>query len=190
MARPREFDIDTAVEDAMNVFWERGYLGTSIPDLLAGMGITRGSLYKAFGSKKALFLHALALYDRRHVQPAIALLRQYDGNGTDRIRRVFESVAGVIGRGDRRGCLLCNTAAGPAFDDADITSVINRMIDGMTDAFRAALSDHPSGMAAPADGDAFARQLTLIYVGMRVLTRSGSDVDWLTSGALQSLDMA
>ena len=47
MARPREFEIDDALQDAMAVFWRKGYDGASLPDLLDGMGIARGSLYKA-----------------------------------------------------------------------------------------------------------------------------------------------
>jgi TetR/AcrR family transcriptional repressor of nem operon len=48
MARPREFDIDEALERAMNVFWSKGYEGASLQDLLDAMNIARGSLYKAF----------------------------------------------------------------------------------------------------------------------------------------------
>ena len=44
MARPREFEIEDALQDAMNVFWEKGYDGASMPDLLTGMGIARGEL--------------------------------------------------------------------------------------------------------------------------------------------------
>ena len=71
MARPREFDLDHALESAMLVFWEHGFEGASLPDLLDGMGITRGSLYKAFEDKKALFLKAMELYENKHVLRAL-----------------------------------------------------------------------------------------------------------------------
>ena len=54
MARPREFDTDVALSGAMDVFWEHGYEGASLPDLLIGMHLTRGSLYKAFNGEKTL----------------------------------------------------------------------------------------------------------------------------------------
>src|SRR5271170_1004733 len=57
--RPREFDIDEAVESAILVFRLRGYHGTSVQDLTEGTGLARGSLYKAFHDKRTLFLAAL-----------------------------------------------------------------------------------------------------------------------------------
>ncbi|MEV5478833.1 TetR/AcrR family transcriptional regulator [Streptomyces sp. NPDC059687] len=62
MGRPREFDIDEALERAMQVFWERGYEGVSLTDLTKAMGITKPSLYAAFGDKKELFRKALERY--------------------------------------------------------------------------------------------------------------------------------
>ena len=61
MARPREFDSDQAMQDAMDAFWERGYNATSVNDLLSEMKLNRGSLYGAFGDKKQLFLAAQLL---------------------------------------------------------------------------------------------------------------------------------
>ena len=63
MARPREFDIDTALARALDVFWEKGYGDASLPDLLEGMKLTRGSLYKAFADKETLYLRVLERYD-------------------------------------------------------------------------------------------------------------------------------
>ncbi len=60
--RPRSFDIDEALERAMLVFWERGYDGATLCDLTDAMGITRTSMYAAFGNKEELFLKALQRY--------------------------------------------------------------------------------------------------------------------------------
>ena len=62
--RPRSFDRDLALRQAMIVFWERGYEGASMEALTAAMGINRPSLYAAFGDKEALFREAVALYER------------------------------------------------------------------------------------------------------------------------------
>jgi AcrR family transcriptional regulator len=60
--RPRAFDTEEALDCAMRVFWQNGYLGTSLSDLTDAMGINRPSLYAAFGNKQALFRKALNHY--------------------------------------------------------------------------------------------------------------------------------
>ncbi|MFD4539131.1 TetR/AcrR family transcriptional regulator [Streptomyces bauhiniae] len=60
--RPRGFDVDEALDSAMRVFWQNGYEGASLPDLTDAMGISRTSMYAAFGNKEDLFRKALARY--------------------------------------------------------------------------------------------------------------------------------
>ncbi len=62
--RPREFCVDEALASALRVFWTKGYEGASLTDLTEAMGITRPSLYAAFGNKESLFRKALDLYER------------------------------------------------------------------------------------------------------------------------------
>ncbi|MGM1018533.1 MAG: TetR/AcrR family transcriptional regulator [Actinomycetota bacterium] len=63
VGRPREFDVDVALEQAMQVFWERGYEGASLTELTGAMGITKTSMYAAFGNKEQLFRKALQRYN-------------------------------------------------------------------------------------------------------------------------------
>jgi AcrR family transcriptional regulator len=62
LGRPREFDTDTALDLALHVFWRKGYEGASMADLTEAMGITKPSLYAAFGNKEDLFRKALDRY--------------------------------------------------------------------------------------------------------------------------------
>jgi AcrR family transcriptional regulator len=64
VGRPREFDVEEALASALKVFWRKGYDGASLTDLTEAMGVTRPSLYCAFGNKEALFKKALDLYER------------------------------------------------------------------------------------------------------------------------------
>src|SRR5947207_4281178 len=62
MGRPREFDLEKALDVALHVFWRRGYEGASMTDLTEAMGITKPSLYAAFGNKEELFRKTLDRY--------------------------------------------------------------------------------------------------------------------------------
>src|SRR5213082_3312703 len=74
--RPREFDIDEALAAALRVFWSKGYEGASLTDLTEAMGITRPSLYAAFGNKESLFRKALDLYEREKLAYMDEALKQ------------------------------------------------------------------------------------------------------------------
>ena len=78
MARPREFEMDEALEGAMQIFWRQGYGATNLPDLLKAMGLTRGSFYKAFGDKRSVYLEALKRYDENNISAAVQLLGDAD----------------------------------------------------------------------------------------------------------------
>lgn len=64
LGRPREFDADAALEQALVVFWQQGYEGASLTDLTAAMGISRKSMYAAFGNKEELFHRVLRRYEQ------------------------------------------------------------------------------------------------------------------------------
>lgn len=75
MARPREFDTETALRKAIVVFWERGFDGASLTELADAMGIVRPSLQAAFGSKEGLYIQALDLYARDAMGFVVEALR-------------------------------------------------------------------------------------------------------------------
>lgn len=178
MARPREFDTDTALNDAMNVFWQHGYDAASLPVLLQGMGLTRGSLYKAFVDKKSLFLKVLDRYETEAVNPAVTLLTTGPGEGASRIAALFQSVLETAERGDHRGCMLCSAAAGPAAVDADISEVVHRQLHKMNEAFYIALTQSEPRLGRDEQGRRNLAGLLLSqYVGLRVLIRSNAPVE-------------
>lgn len=184
MARPREFDPDTVLGDAMNVFWQHGYDAASLPALLKGMGMTRGSLYKAFVDKKSLFLRVLDRYENEAVQPAVELLTTGSADGLDRIETLFGSILAAAQSGDRRGCLLCSAAASPAAFDEEISTLVHLKLQKMQVAFAVAVSDAGplSTMSVDERQDAAAMLLTH-YVGMRIMIRSNASMKTVTSNA-------
>jgi TetR/AcrR family transcriptional repressor of nem operon len=130
MARPREFDTDAALSGAMDVFWEHGYEGASLPDLLTGMNLTRGSLYRAFKDKKSLFLTVLTRYEDDNIP-----------DGWDLVTHLFETIPQAMASGDHRGCLLCSAAAGPASYDVEIAAQVHKSLNKMRNAFAVALGN-------------------------------------------------
>ena len=72
--RPRSFDTDTALDRATEVFWRHGFQGASMAELTAATGLSKPSLYAAFGDKEALYLRCLQRYGARQVEMQTALL--------------------------------------------------------------------------------------------------------------------
>ena len=181
MARPRSFETEAAVEKAMQVFWTHGYEGASLPDLLDGMGLTRGSLYKAFTDKKTLFLRVLKFYEDRAVQAGVDLLTDPDiPNGADRIRALFTNSYRAVAQGDQRGCLLCSAAAGPSMYDDEIAAVVAKGFTALRDAMGVALLASPkhAQMTKAARRD-LADMLIAQYVGQRTMARARMPADTL-----------
>jgi len=109
MGRPRAFDMDKALDQALHVFWEKGYEGASICDLTEAMGINPPSLYAAFGNKEALFKKALDRYETvrdQIMEEAFAV-----PTAREAMRRLLEGTAERLS--DKRnpsGCLLVQGA--------------------------------------------------------------------------------
>src|SRR4051812_14994467 len=102
--RPREFCVDAALTTALRLFWSKGYEGTSLTDLTEAMGITRPSLYAAFGNKEALFKKALDLYETQKLAYMGEALNQPTARGV--ARRLLEgALANQCGTSVPRGCL-------------------------------------------------------------------------------------
>ena len=110
MGRPRAFDRDKALDQALHVFWERGYEGTSIADLTEAMGINPPSLYAAFGNKETLFREALDRYEARRDE----IMAEAFAAPTAReaMTRLLEGTADRLSDKDKpRGCLMVQGGA-------------------------------------------------------------------------------
>ncbi len=106
--RPRAFNAEKALDQAMRVFWKLGYEGASLPELTRAMGINRPSLYAAFGNKEALFRKALD----RYVEKAGVLVQTALARPTARgvVESLLDGTLNAAGAGKIRGCLLVQGA--------------------------------------------------------------------------------
>ena len=106
MPRTKSFNVDEALDVAVDVFWRRGFAATSMEDLVAEMGINRGSLYATFGSKESLYELALARYADGALSRLAEILNDEAHSMAERIETLLRAAAS----GDQRGCLVVNTA--------------------------------------------------------------------------------
>ena len=90
--RKREFDEDQALKAAMQLFWEKGYAGTSMADLTTRMGINKPSLYAAFGNKEQLHRRALELYGKRYGGANLAILQDQGLPAGERLEKFLDAV--------------------------------------------------------------------------------------------------
>ena len=177
MARTPEFERETVVEQAMAVFWERGYGQTSVGDLVNATGLNPGSLYAAFGSKKGVFLEVLEEYNRAFLERIRAL-----GSGNrpalhDLYRFLQSIVDDTVAGRDRRGCLSVNALLEMSQHDADIASHLNRHNEKIQTALSRVLSlaQAQGDIAAEKDVNGLAAFLVNNLWGMRVMCKARPD---------------
>lgn len=178
--RPRSFDRDAALEQAMLTFWRHGYETTSIVDLTTAMGVTAPSLYGAFGDKKRLFLEAA----RRYAGDPDATARAIDEAPSAYVAaRAMLTNAAIVYTGDTtpRGCLLASATASGSAASCDVQHVIadiRRTLSGCLEA--RIVRDVAGGSLPPAtDAAALAGLIIAVAQGLSVLARDGASRDSL-----------
>ncbi|MFF2952579.1 TetR/AcrR family transcriptional regulator [Kitasatospora sp. NPDC057965] len=165
MGRPRAFDEEQAVRAAAELFAVRGYEGTSVDDLVTGLGVHRGSLYKVFGSKRGLYLAALRRHLDEEVLPLAAALREADGLGA----LLAQAVAAFDG-GPAAGLLL-SAAVERAGSDPEVGALVGEGLAALDDAVeRAAGTPAGTSTGTPAST---AGVLAATVLGLRLRARAG-----------------
>ena len=171
MARPREFDIDIALERAMELFWSKGYEATSLDDLCEVTGLSRSSLYATFGSKRNLLLRSVDRYvERRNPQIAAILAQPLPIRDAFAalLRQIIDQIVSGLGR---RGCFLGNCAAELPRRDRAALACVRRGLDSIEATFRNPLTRAKARGELPSDADVdgMARFLTAGIQGLRLV---------------------
>ena len=188
LGRPREFDEAETLRRILDVFWTLGFEGTSLSDLMDTTGLQKGSLYAAFGDKRAMYLKALALYESTAVNAAVAVLTGR-GSAAARIGKFLQAaIDPVVQRDDRRGCFLCNASVDQAVLDDETQRAVKQGFGRMSRALEQALTElgvHAKGRAEQA------QHFLSVYFGLRVLAKGGQSVKALRAAkaaAMKTLD--
>jgi AcrR family transcriptional regulator len=173
--RPREFDIDEALDRALRVFWRRGYEGATLPDLTKAMGINRPSLYAAFGSKEGLFRKALD----RYVEGPAAFVREALDEPTARAvaeRLLTGTIDLVTDRRNPRGCLIVQgaLACGETAESVRREVAARRVAGEVAVRQRFERAQADGELPAGADAADLARYVVTVVRGMAVQAAGGA----------------
>jgi TetR/AcrR family transcriptional repressor of nem operon len=166
MARPRTFDPDDVLLAARAVFWRKGYQGTSLDDITAETGLTKPSLYAAFGDKASLFLKVL---DHYHDQLLARSARVLAAGPTARgaidawLMSLLPACSGERGR---RGCLSVNTLTDGGLDDTAVRNSIADFNARLEQLILARLETDRAQFSPGFDPVAAARTVITIYIGL------------------------
>jgi TetR/AcrR family transcriptional repressor of nem operon len=135
MARALEFDYDKAIDKATRIFWKKGYLGTSLRDLLKGMGIGEGSFYNTLKSKKQLYLECLKHYNGTVVRRrSTALFSQASAKAG--VRGLFRTVLDDLDDPQTpRVCLIARSVSSDVFAERDLRKFVQSDMAAFVSAF-------------------------------------------------------
>lgn len=171
MARSCGFDREQKLEQAMQLFWQKGFANTSIADLVQRLGINRFSLYNSFGDKQALYEAALQRYlakTMQHLQPLMqpdaglaqieAFLRQFEQRQQD----------------NPFGCFIQNAVVEYAGTDAMVTAQAQQLFSQVQVALRSALENgqQQGDISLKLSADDLAALMLVQMQGMRVLSKA------------------
>jgi len=193
MARNKDFDKNEVLQKAVRLFWDKGYNGTSMQDLVEGLGISRSSLYDTFGDKHKLYLLALESYKDAYGTELCALTWK----GASARIAVYQILAlvtdNLLNDQQRRGCFMVNAGVELASHDTEVYKLVCSTENQLEQAFFKVikLGQENGEISEEKDPLAIARFLNNIVKGLQVTVKSTSDrklFDDIIKVALMVLD--
>ncbi|WP_193607026.1 TetR/AcrR family transcriptional regulator [Nocardioides lijunqiniae] len=187
MARPRQFDERTVMAAARRQFNETGFHGTSVDDLSRATGLSKGSLYGAFGDKEALFQRVFEEYCAAAEEGVAALVPGPEDEALDRIRGWLASPEAVT---ERLGCLLAKGTAELAWENEAVAARSLAAFESLFDSCRRLVEQAQSAGHVDPDADAaeIAGLIVAMHRGLEALAKAGVAPATLNSIATAAVD--
>ncbi len=139
MARTKAFDEEKILDDAMKLFWHRGYQALSAQELVDGLGLSRSSLYDTFGDKHTLYIKALRRYRDRIAANTIKVLDEAK-NIPKAIKEVFQMNLDANFKSEQtKGCFIVNSRTELSPHDPEVAAIVQENWQALEDAFYRAL---------------------------------------------------
>ncbi len=177
MARTKDFDQDEVLKKAMNLFWDKGYNGVSMQDLVDGLGISRSSLYDTYTDKHTLYVKSLEYYKKT---AGAGMLAALEGSppAKEAIRRLLDYFVNQLTKdSDHKGCFLVNSTVELASHDQEISKMLCES-DRETEILLHDVIEKGQKHGEidnSRDADSLARFIFNNIKGMRVTARAGVD---------------
>jgi len=177
MARKKDFDEDELLGKAAELFWRKGYNGTSAQDLVDCLNINRSSLYNTYTDKRTLFKKSLSLYQTRETGAMLSMLaKATDPEAT--VKQIFdglikESVEDLL----LKGCFMVNTAVELAGQDKEIGDMVNNNNLSVEDALTKLIENgqQQGQFSTRKTARKLARFVFANITGIKVAARIGAD---------------
>ncbi len=189
MARTKTFNEEEALTRAMELFWRKGYHGTSMQDLVDAMGISRSSMYDTFGDKHEIFLQAFRHYKRTQYSVLTSISEQ------------SESISEVLGKffnhllrdsvsdEEKKGCFVVNSSTELAWEDEAVCSLVEENYEEFERLFLPifTLAIKKGEIDIQKNPLAMVRFLYVNMVGLRAVSRYNQDAEFLRDSAKMAL---
>ena len=190
--RPRAYDPDTALDQALGVFWTQGFAATSLDDLSAATHMNRPSLYGAFGDKQALYR---TLLDRYRADARAAMAEALDPKLSLRegLLRVYATALALYlaGQKDARGCFMIGTAVTEAVENRAVRTELAAGLREIDDAFEARLrlAQQTGELPPTANPAALAKLASAALYFLAIRSRTGEPHATLDEAATAAVDL-
>lgn len=177
MARTKVFNEEEVLNKAVNLFWEKGYNGTSAQDLVDELGISRSSLYDTYGDKFQLFKGSLLQYRKQFVGSMIDVI----DNSNDFEKTLKDIFHYVVTESMQvkcsKGCFMVNSTVELAPHNVEIAEIVNENMQDIEDAlFRLIKKGQDAGQFSKTNTPrSLARFVFNTISGLRVASKSGAD---------------
>ena len=188
MARPKEFDREAVLGEAIKVFSSHGYAGASTEALLSAMGISRQSLYDTYGDKRRLYLEALGVYNADSVGRIVGSLDD-SLSPLERLEGALVAFASRPSAEASRGCMGVMAICEFGRSDAEVTALGKAANRTLLPALETVISDAQAEGEADADLDprAAAEFISATLSGMKVAARGGASPETLRTIARMAI---
>jgi AcrR family transcriptional regulator len=180
LGRPRKFEIDSALDKALEVFRRKGYEATSLTDITEALGINRPSLYAAFGNKEELFAKALTKYMQGPISYLTEVLNEKTSYEVVK-QMLLQSVDLLTGMENSKGCLVIQSSIS---SELQASGIQQKLVEGLAnndmrikERFDRAIKE--GDLPTDIDSSALAKYVTTIHKGMSMQAINGASKEEL-----------